>query len=49
MNNSNSTIKSFKNEQIKIFKKYIKNFKPESIEYLKLKKSITDIENTIHY
>ncbi len=37
---------NWKNEQISVFKKYIKNFKPGSIEYTKLAQGIRDLENT---
>ena len=39
--------KNWKDEQIIFFKKYIKNFKPASVEYLKIEKYIKDIEKTI--
>lgn len=37
---------NWKNEQINIFKKYIKNFKPGSIEHTKLAQGIRDLEKT---
>jgi hypothetical protein len=34
----------WKNEQIEVFRKYIKNFKPGSVEYIKLAQGIRDLE-----
>jgi len=45
MNKSESAINNWKNEQIMVFKKYIKNFKPGSVEYIKLAQGIKDLEN----
>ena len=35
---------NWKIEQIKVFKKYIKNFKPGSIEYIRIANGIKDLE-----
>ena len=45
MINSETASANWKNEQINVFKKYIKNFKPGSIEYMKIAKGIKDLEN----
>ena len=34
----------WKNEQIAVFRKYIRNFKPGSVEYIKLAQGIKDLE-----
>lgn len=44
MNNYKSDTLNWKNEQIAVFKKYIKNFKPGSVEYIKLSQGIKDLE-----
>jgi hypothetical protein len=44
MINSETASNNWKNEQINVFKKYIKNFKPGSIEYMKLAQGIKDLE-----
>ena len=48
MSNSKSAGNNWKNEQITVFKKYIKNFKPGSVEYMKLAQGIKDLENTAY-
>jgi hypothetical protein len=45
MNSYESKTLNWKNEQIIIFKKYIKNFKPGTVEYIKLAQGIKDLEN----
>lgn len=45
MNKSESAVNDWKSEQITVFKKYIKNFKPGSVEYIKLAQGIKDLEN----
>lgn len=45
MAKSESAVNNWKNEQITVFKKYIKNFKPGSVEYIKLAQGIKDLEN----
>ncbi len=45
MNNRNSVSNNWKDDQITVFKKYIKNFKPGTIEYMKLAQGIKDLEN----
>lgn len=45
MKNSDTSANNWKNEQISIFKKYIKNFKPGSFEYIKLAQGIKDLEH----
>lgn len=47
MINSDASANNWKNEQIIIFKKYIKNFKPDSLEYKKIAKGISDLENSV--
>lgn len=44
MINSETAANNWKNEQISVFKKYIKNFKPGSVEYMKIAKGIRDLE-----
>ncbi len=44
MNKSEYVQNDWKNEQINVFKKYIKNFKPGSIEYIKIANGIKDLE-----
>jgi hypothetical protein len=44
MRQSETAVNNWKNEQIIVFKKYIKNFKPGSLEYMKLAKGINDLE-----
>jgi len=44
MINSETASNNWKNEQINVFKKYIKNFKPGSVEYMKLAQGIKDLE-----
>ncbi|HNX24813.1 MAG TPA: hypothetical protein PKG60_12260 [Spirochaetota bacterium] len=44
MLNSENAANNWKNEQITVFKKYIKNFKPGSVEYMKLAQGIKDLE-----
>lgn len=44
MNKYNSETSDWKKEQINIFRKYIKNFKPGSVEYSKLAQGIKDLE-----
>jgi hypothetical protein len=44
MRNSETSSNKWKNEQIAIFKKYIKNFKPGSFEHTKLAQGIKDLE-----
>ena len=44
MIHSETASNNWKIEQIDIFKKYIKNFKPGSIEYMKIAKGIKDLE-----
>ena len=44
MINSETAANNWKNEQINVFKKYIKNFKPGSVEYMKIAKGIKDLE-----
>ena len=44
MINSETASNNWKNEQINVFKKYIKNFKPGSVEYMKIAKGIKDLE-----
>ncbi len=44
MINSETAANNWKTEQINVFKKYIKNFKPGSIEYMKIAKGIKDLE-----
>ncbi len=44
MINSEAGTNNWKNEQINVFKKYIKNFKPGSVEYMKIAKGIKDLE-----
>jgi len=45
MSTRNADSLNWKNEQIAVFKKYIKNFKPGSVEYIKLAQGIKDLEN----
>lgn len=44
MKNHSSETLNWKKEQINIFRKYIKNFKPGSVEYIKLAQGIKDLE-----
>jgi len=44
MKNTASSSNNWKSEQINVFKKYIKNFKPGSVEYMKIAKGIKDLE-----
>jgi hypothetical protein len=44
MINPETAANNWKNEQINVFKKYIKNFKPGSVEYMKIAKGIKDLE-----
>ncbi len=44
MRKSESATNNWKNDQITIFKKYIKNFKPGSVEYIKLEQGIKRLE-----
>lgn len=44
MIDSDTASNKWKNEQIAIFKKYIKNFKPGTFEYTKLAQGIKDLE-----
>lgn len=44
MSNKETARNNWKNEQIIVFKKYIKNFKPGSVEYMKIAKGIKDLE-----
>ena len=48
MSNKETAQNNWKNEQIIIFKKYIKNFKPGSVEYMKIAKGIKDLENVVY-
>jgi len=45
MSKNDTASNNWKNEQITVFKKYIKNFKPDSVEYMKLAQGIKDLEN----
>lgn len=42
-----SETNDWKNEQIVVFKKYIKNFKPGTVEYMKLAQGIKDLESIV--
>jgi len=47
MSKTESKVNNWKNEQINVFKKYIKNFKPGTVEYVKLAQGIKDLEKTV--
>ena len=47
MNKCKSDSLNWKNEQIAVFKKYIKNFKPGTVEYMKLAQGIKDLESIV--
>lgn len=48
MKSPENSSNNWKNEQISVFKEYIKNFKPGSLEYMKIAQGIKELEKIRH-